>query len=139
MIESLREMNRQMAQTNFFNLQRIAALEAMLAVYNTNGFVDADALAARFITLEAELAKVKADAQKDGERIIQDLLDHQALLLDAEGKIERMKAERDAAVARLRYLYDDTMSKLIWHDKPPISFDQYAFNIDAARSGDSNG
>ena len=45
----------------------------------------------------------------------------------------KAEAERDAAVARLRYLYDDTMSKLIWHDKPPISFEQYTSNIDAAR------
>jgi hypothetical protein len=83
--------------------------------------------------LEADLAAAQADHERELTLILADNLDHQALLLDAEGKIERLMAERDAAVARLRYLYDDLMSKLIWHDKPPISFDQYAFNIDAAR------
>jgi len=240
--------------------KRAEEAEARLAVYNTNGFVDADALAAHFITLEAELAKVKAECKEweeayynqvgiredelkpkiarlegdvvrmsdngaslgmhhlleENKRLKQDLKEvqerieligenrygrfishgeydalhientalraelekrvpltiandainaavadsHAARFITLQAAIEALKAERDAvvadkeyairmfdqkeaaclkaleerdaAVARLRYLYDDLMSKLIWHDKPPISFEKYAFNIDAA-------
>lgn len=41
--------------------KRIAALEAQLDVFNKGGFKDADALAARFIELTADLARVEAD------------------------------------------------------------------------------
>jgi hypothetical protein len=80
------------------------------------------AAAERIAALEAELAKVKSENEWLADERRRSLAD-----------VEALNAERDSAVARLRYLYDDTMSKLIWHDKPPISFDQYAFNIDAAR------
>lgn len=80
----------------------------------------------------AELAKVKAECKEWEEAYYNQVGIREDEL---KPKIARLEAERDAAVARLRYLYDDTMSKLIWHDKPPISFDQYAFNIDAALEG----
>jgi len=41
--------------------KRAQEAEARLAVYNTNGFVDADALAARFITLQAAIEALKAE------------------------------------------------------------------------------
>jgi hypothetical protein len=100
----------------------IDLMRMMQASAGETYFALRDGVVAGIEDLEAELAAAQADHAY-------------AIRMFDQKEAACLKAleERDSAVARLRYLYDDTMSKLIWHDKPPISFDQYAFNIDAAR------